>query len=139
MLIIEKTGWDGQMEQHTDALCRLCSFFSKPKTPLKSNLSINLSMAFPRGSTVKNPPVNARDAGGLGLILGQGRSPGGGGRQPTRVVLSGESHGQRSLVSYNLWGHKKSDTTEATEHAYVCVCVCVCVCIAFLASLDDYL
>ena len=27
---------------------------------------------------VKNPPVNARDEGGVGLIPGLGRSPGGG-------------------------------------------------------------
>ena len=26
--------------------------------------------------------------------------------------LPGESHGQRSLVGYSLWGHKKSDTTK---------------------------
>ena len=32
----------------------------------------------------------------------------------TPVVLPGESHGQRSLVGYSLWGHKESDTTEAT-------------------------
>ena len=34
--------------------------------------------------------------------------------QPTPVFLPGESHGQRSLVGYSLWGHKESDTTEAT-------------------------
>ena len=27
--------------------------------------------------------------------------------QPTPVFLPGESHGQRSLVGYNLWGHKE--------------------------------
>ena len=27
------------------------------------------------------------------------------------VFLPGESHGQRRLVSYNLWRHKVSDTT----------------------------
>ena len=32
--------------------------------------------------------------------------------QPTPVFLPGESHGQRSLVGYSLWGHIKSDTTE---------------------------
>ena len=32
--------------------------------------------------------------------------------QPTPVFLSGESHRQRSLVGYNPWGHKESDTTE---------------------------
>ena len=31
------------------------------------------------------------------------------------VFLPGEFHGQRSLVGYSLWGHKESDTTEATE------------------------
>ena len=38
--------------------------------------------------------------------------------QPTPVFLSGEFHGQRSLVGYSLWGHKESDTTEVTEHAW---------------------
>ena len=33
-------------------------------------------------------------------------------RQPTPVILPGESRGQRSLVSYSLWGHKDLDTTE---------------------------
>ena len=32
--------------------------------------------------------------------------------QPTPAFLPGKSHGQRSLVSYNPWGHKESDTTE---------------------------
>ena len=31
---------------------------------------------------------------------------------PTPVFLSGEFHGQRSLVSYSLQGRKGSDTTE---------------------------
>ena len=32
--------------------------------------------------------------------------------QPTPVFMPGESHGQRSLVGYGLWGHNMSDTTE---------------------------
>ena len=31
-------------------------------------------------------------------------------------VLAWRIHGQRSLVGYSPWGHKESDTTEATEH-----------------------
>ena len=31
--------------------------------------------------------------------------------QLTPVFLPGESHGQKSLAGYNLWGSKKSDTT----------------------------
>ena len=32
--------------------------------------------------------------------------------QPTPVFWSGESHGQRSLEGYSLWGHKQLETTE---------------------------
>ena len=31
---------------------------------------------------------------------------------PTPVLLPGDSHGQRSLVGYSLWGRRESDTTE---------------------------
>ena len=39
--------------------------------------------------------------------------------QPTPIFLPGESHGQRSLAGYSPWGHKESDTTEATEHTHI--------------------
>ena len=32
--------------------------------------------------------------------------------QPTPVLLPGESHGERSLVGYNPWSWKESDTTD---------------------------
>ena len=32
--------------------------------------------------------------------------------QPTPEFLPGESHGQRSLEGYSLWGRKESDTAE---------------------------
>ena len=35
--------------------------------------------------------------------------------QPTSVVLSGESHGQRSHAGYSPWGCKESDKTEHTH------------------------
>ena len=35
--------------------------------------------------------------------------------QPTKVVLPGKSHGQKSLTGYSPWGPKQSDTT---EHAH---------------------
>ena len=34
--------------------------------------------------------------------------------QPTPVFLPGESQGRQSLVGCRLWGHTKSNTTEAT-------------------------
>ena len=35
--------------------------------------------------------------------------------QPTPVFLPGESQGWQSLLDCCLWGHKESDTTEATS------------------------
>ena len=34
---------------------------------------------------------------------------------PTPVLLTGKSHGQKSLVGRRLWGRIESDTTEATQ------------------------
>ena len=39
--------------------------------------------------------------------------------QSTPVFLPGESHGQRSLVGYDPWGHKEWDTTKAIEHTCI--------------------
>ena len=38
------------------------------------------------------------------------------GMATTLVFLPGESHGQRSLVSYSPGGHKEKDTTEGLTH-----------------------
>ena len=55
---------------------------------------------------------SAYNAGDSGLIPGSGRSPWRRKWQPTPVFLPGESHGQRSLVGYSLWGRKETHTTE---------------------------
>ena len=42
--------------------------------------------------------------------------------QATPVLLPGKSHGRRSLVGYNPWGHKESDTTEQLHfHFYLTI------------------
>ena len=56
---------------------------------------------------VKEP---AYSAGDLGLIPRSGRS--------FREFLPGESHGQRNLVGYRLWGQKESDTIEQLTHTH---------------------
>ena len=38
--------------------------------------------------------------------------------QPIPVFLPGESQGQQSLVGCHLWGHKESNTTEATQQQH---------------------
>ena len=63
----------------------------------------------------EHPPANAGDIKDTGLIPGSGRSPGGGHDNPLQYsCLENQSHGQRSLAGYSPWGHKESDTTEAT-------------------------
>ena len=56
------------------------------------------------GSVVKNLPANARDVGfypWVKKIFWRRRW------QPTPGFLPGKSHGQRSLVVYSPWGHKR--------------------------------
>ena len=39
--------------------------------------------------------------------------------QPTPVFMPRESHGQRSLVSYSLWGRTQTEQLNNTIYAYV--------------------
>ena len=39
---------------------------------------------------------------------------------PTSVLLTGESHGQRSLVGYSSYSHRESDITEVTVCTHAC-------------------
>ena len=50
--------------------------------------------------------------GDLGLILGLGRSHGGGIGYPLQYSCLENPHGQRSLEGYSPCGHKESDMTE---------------------------
>ena len=61
----------------------------------------------------KNQPTSADP----GSIPGWGSSPGGG-LATHSSVLAGHSRRQRGLVGHSPWGHKESDTTEATCRAH---------------------
>ena len=63
---------------------------------------------------VKNLPATQARYKSLGFDLCVGKIPWRRARQSTPVFLPRESHGQRSLEGYSLWGHKELDTTEAT-------------------------
>ena len=67
---------------------------------------------------VKNPPANAENVKRHLFNPWVGKMPWRTKWQSTPVFLPGESQGQRSLVGYSPWGHKESDRTEVTEHAY---------------------
>ena len=85
---------------------------------LQIKISHAATKGFPGSSDGKE---SAWNAGSLGSNPGLGRSPGEG----NPVFLSGESHGQSSLVGYRPWGRKQSDTTERLTAAIkdpVCDC-----------------
>ena len=63
----------------------------------------------PGGSDDKE---SAYHVGDLGSIPGLGRCPGGGHGNPLQCSCLEDTHGQRSLANYSLWGHKRLDTTE---------------------------
>ena len=65
-----------------------------------------MTMGFPGGSVVKNPPANAGD---MGFIPGSGRSPGGGHGNPLQYsCLENPMDGE----AWQATGYKKSDTTK---------------------------
>ena len=74
----------------------------KPFKEADDSVSTHLK-GFSNSSVVKNLPASAGDAG---LILGSWRSLEKE-WQPTPVFSPGKSHGQRSLVGYRPWGHKR--------------------------------
>ena len=61
------------------------------------------TQGFPGGSDSKESACNAGD---LGFDSWVEKIPWRRKWQPTPVFLPGESHGQRSLTGYSLWGHK---------------------------------
>ena len=69
---------------------------------------------FPGNSDGKE---SACSAGDLGSIPGSGRSPGEGNGNPLQYPCL-ENPMDRSLVGYNPYSPKESDTTEAMKHAH---------------------
>ena len=68
-------------------------------------------MGYDGGSQVKNPP-ESRTCRRCGVDSWVGTIPWRRTRPCPPVFFPGESHGQRSLEGYGLWGCKESDMTE---------------------------
>ena len=60
-----------------------------------------MSLGFPGGSVVNNPPANVRDTGDVGSIPGLGRSRGVGNDNPLQCPWPGKFLGERSLEVYS--------------------------------------
>ena len=69
-------------------------------------------MGFPDGASGKEPVCQCRRHKRCRLNPWVRKVPWRRAWQPTPVLLSGESHGQRSLAGYSPWGHRESDMTE---------------------------
>ena len=80
-----------------------------------------IKWGFPRGTSGKETTCQCRRCKTRGSDPWVGKTPWGRAWQPTPVFLPGESQGQRSLAGYSPWGHRESDTTEATLHAHTTV------------------
>ena len=74
---------------------------------------------FPGGTSGKELACQCRRHKRLEFHLWVGKIPWRRKWQPTLVFWPGESHGQRSLVSYSPRGHKGSDMTETTQHVWL--------------------
>ena len=72
----------------------------------ESPLSLEEALGFPGGSDDKESAFNE---GGLCLIPGLGKSPGGGHDNPLQYSCLENPLGQRSLTGYSSWGHKGSE------------------------------
>ena len=74
-------------------------------------------LGFPGGTNGKEPTCQCRRRKRFRFSPRVRKIPWRKAWQPNPVFLPGDSHGQRNLLGYSPWGHKGSDTTEATKHA----------------------
>ena len=78
-----------------------------PEGGLISLLILKINMGFPGDSVVKSLPASVGGAGDTASVPGSERFPCRRKWQTVPVFLPGKSHGQRSLMGYSLWGHKR--------------------------------
>ena len=104
-------------------LCPLQNSYAEVLTPytwecgwiLRQDLQA-IVISFPGGTSGKEPAYQCRRCKRCGLDPWVRKIPRRRAWQVTPVFLPGESHGQKSLMGHSPVDHKKSDTTEATEH-----------------------
>ena len=81
---------------------------------LSSSSSKVYNWGLPCSTTDKEPACQSKRHTRLGFNPWVRKNPWKRAWQPTPVLLPGESHGQRSLVSYSPWSCKEFDMIEAT-------------------------
>ena len=121
---VRSLGWEDPLEEeivtHSNILAWKTPWTEEPgglqsmshkvsDTTERLTLTVNIET-----SQIKNLPANAGDIRDAGFNPWVGKIPWRMAWQPILVPLPGESHGQRSLVSYGPQGHKELETTEVT-------------------------
>ena len=79
-------------------------------------------MGFPGGSTVKNPPPNAGDAGDVGLIPRLGRSPGRGNGNLFSSILAWKIPGTEEPGGVQSMRSQTVRHKWVTEHTHMVTC-----------------
>ena len=103
-------GWGGRwqvVQEGRDIWIFVADVWQKPTQYCKA-MTIQLKKK-------KNPPSNLGDAI---LIPRSGRSPGVGNANPFQHSCLEKSHGQRSLVGYSSWGHKRIGHDQVTTQRH---------------------
>ena len=78
-----------------------------------------MKLGFPGGAVVKNLPANAGDAGDSGFCSWVGKIPWRRKWQSTPAFMPGKFHGQRSLVGYSPWSHRRGGHNLATKQQQI--------------------
>ena len=79
---------------------------------IASYMALDKLSGFPGDSDGEESACNAGDLGLIAGLIPESGDPLEKGMATTPVFLPGEFYGQRSMVGYNPWDHKESDTTE---------------------------
>ena len=94
-----------------DQIANIRWIIEKARVPEKTSTSALLNMSKPLTAWIIPAGSDGKESG-CNSTPGSGRSPGGGHGNPLQYFCLENSHGQRSLVGYNPWGCKESDTSE---------------------------
>ena len=101
---IVRDSWVAQLVKNPPTMQETPVWFLGQEVPgRRGRLATPVFLGFPGGSDGKESTCNV---GYLGLILGLGRSPGGGHSNPLQYSCLKNPHEQRSLVGYSPWGCK---------------------------------
>ena len=110
-LVMDREAWHAVVHEVAKSQTRLSSW---------AELTENVPKTFGSHPGDSDSKESTCSVGDLGLIPELGRSPGEGHGNPLQYSCLKNLQGQRSLVGYSPWGHKKWNTTEWLSLHFCC-------------------